>query len=214
MNIWMDKSGNNYNGYLKENNAANIVVIPTVLQNNTDSTQTWWINGKSVIYGTTGTGITFDGEINPQNYTVINLCHYGYVRKNKILRSTIDDVLFGYSPGYGDDGPYDGNAGVGYNGYDYITTDEDKFDRNWLFSTQQHDYYRGNFMDYTLDTLPNSVNTMLQYGNKLGINVANDGSTFGCAEIIVSNDKLDLDELLCIENYLQRKYNHIAPTPS
>ena len=39
-------------------------------------------------------------------------------------------------------------------------------------------------------------------------------SDFACAEILVFNDKLNLDEILCIEEYFGHKYDLEMPTTS
>ena len=217
LNIWMDKSGNNNYGYIKDDNRLNIY------QENTDATKEYWINDKAVISGRQSTEILFDIEINPENFTVINLCRYGVNKKKRILQTTIDDVVFGFEQDQASGNSGIGKLGIGYlsnsktfeSGY-FITNENSKFEQNeWLFSTQQIDLYRGNFMDFTLDTFMNPMDS-LQTGNQLHINYnvsATGGEgTFYCGEIIVSNDKLNSDELICMENYLQTKYNYTAPT--
>ena len=194
LNIWMDKSGNNNNGYVV--NEGDLTMPP--------------YNNHLTIAGSFSTSILFDIEINPENYTVFNLCKYipTAAKKGRILQATVDDVTFGFLRDIGD--PSIGRSGVGRSGY-WLTTAASKFGDNWLFSTQQHKLYRGNFMDFTVDNFTNQVT--LQTGNKLHINVDDQygQSGFRCGEIIVSNDKLDLGEIKCIENYLQTKYGYNTP---
>ena len=35
-----------------------------------------------------------------------------------------------------------------------------------------------------------------------------------CGEIIIMNDILDLEDIVCVENNLQTKYDYIPPTQS
>ena len=209
LNIWMDKTGHSNNGYVVDDVTGSLFVY----KNNFDSTEHYWINNKSVIEGNVAASILFDIELNPENYTVFNLCKYvpSGISKSRILETTIDDVFFGFDADVQTNHSTDssiGRSGVGYSRY-WLTEQNDKFGSEWVFSTQQHDSYRGNFMDFTLDTFTDQ--NLLEYGNKLQIN---NRSSWSCGEIIVSNDKLDFDEILCIENYLQTKYDYTAPIPS
>eukprot|EP01083_Nonionella_stella_P288358 981236_1 len=79
-------------------------------------------------------------------------------------------------------------------------------------SSQQYDLYRGNGIDLTSN--PTATFTMI---NQLRINAGThtaEISDFACTEIIVINQKIPLDDILCIENYLSEKYSTNSPTTS
>ena len=76
---------------------------------------------------------------------------------------------------------------------------------------QQLTTYRANFVDLTL----NHYSGTIQTENRLMINMNNTTSSdWICGEIIIMNDVLDLEEIQCVENYLQTKYDYTPPIQS
>ena len=207
-NLWRDKSGNNNNGIIFNNTGIGLF-------NGLNITHELYAGfNKTIVYGNTTTQITFNVKLNPINHTVFHLCKYRDftgASKQRIIQTNIDNGIFGF---------YGNKSGVGYENY-WITDDTiNYFGDSWVFSTQQNDLYRGNFVNLTLDTFINP--TTFHDENQLLINKGAfplETSDFACGEIIVINNKLNLTEIECIENYLNDKYNNtnyatISPTGS
>ena len=93
----------------------------------------------------------------------------------------------------------------------YITELVDHFGNDWVLSTIQIDLYRGNQIDYTIgydDTWSESSRLMINDGFW-----GNEDSDWSCAEVIIIDEKISNDEILCIESYLNQRYA-VFPTLS
>ena len=106
-------------------------------------------------------------------------------------------------------GFYGGWSGVSLEN-NWLTATTDKFGTGWLLSTQTRHLYRGNGIDYT--TNPNLADLTI------GVLSINDGqqpaedSDFACAEVIICDEELNVNEIICIEKYLNDKYDlSLAP---
>ena len=178
---WIDIAGNYMNG---------------VIDNNTDiSVQ--YLNGVPIITGTTSTKISFPVQLDPTQHTVIHLARYiEEGTKGRILQTDTENGLFGH---------HLNKAGVAYENPTWLTqTINDNFGEAWLISTQQHNLYRGNKIDYTISSGgPFSIaqNLVINQGA-----IGNEVSDFEFAELIVFNEYLDSAEIECIEDYLKNKY--------
>ena len=152
------------------------------------------LNGRPVLYGTYETRIEFDVEVPPE-HTIFSLMKYRNKGRNeRILEAMAYDGVFGFSGG---------NSGVAiYNGQ-WITMDMNRFDHDWVTSTHRPDLYRGNGISFTINPLTNDV---LDLNTKLAINVGNDVSDFAIAELLVANKSLNIDDITCVEGYLNAKY--------
>eukprot|EP01084_Bolivina_argentea_P035397 65660_1 len=198
--LWKDKSAS-LNDATINNNAG------LGLFDGTDETHelfTLW--NKTAVYGTTTTQITFNVNLHPTDHTVFNYCKYRDIgTKNRILQTGAENGLFGF---------WMGRSGQAYE-MDWITDGStDYFGSEWVLSSQQNDLYRGNRVDLTTNPAPT---THLALINKLMINLGSlpdETSDFACTEIIIINQKLPLNEITCIEDYLFGKYNEpLPPSP-
>ena len=197
--VWRDKSGNNLHGVVSENAGIDFF-------NGSDATNTeLHLNGQPIVMGTYQTEIVFPVAMNPVNHTVFNLAKYreGASNKGRILQTDVDNSLFGF---------HSSRSGVAYYNY-WITDAVDNFGENWVLQIQQQQYARSNFIDLTKNTQTQSSTT----DNKLLINdgrYSSEDSDWAMAELIVSNDILDLSEIECIEDYFVLKYDYFRPATS
>eukprot|EP01084_Bolivina_argentea_P296466 510612_1 len=151
------------------------------------------LNGYSVLSGDTTANITFPFNLT-RNHTVINLCKYNGEAQGRILQTTIHNGIFGF---------HGGNAGIAYED-GWITDAANNIDTEWLLSSQTPSMYRGNGENYTIGSGSFSGNS------KLAINdgaIGNEKSDWACAEILVFNRILELNQIKCLENSLAIKYS-------
>ena len=113
-------------------------------------------------------------------------------------------------------GHWSGKSGLAMEDSQWITQyTVDQFGTNWLLTSQQYNLYRGNAIDLTVN--PN----LSPSPNPLGTLTINDGdfsqccsevSDFACAEVIIVNQILNEEEIICIEKYFNQKYDlSLAP---
>eukprot|EP01084_Bolivina_argentea_P012937 24245_1 len=202
-NSWNDKSGNGNHAMFTFGSTKTIRYF-----DGKDQLHDLWTFGDNpVLYGNATT--TFPLFINPENWSVFNLCrYYGKSRQRILSSSNTDNVILGFHGGKS--GFASGPCNVGCDVS--INNNEDKFGDAWVFSSQQYDYYRGNFVDLTK---PNNGGTPLTTTTiQFGINVwtTQELSDYACAEVLILNKKLTLAEILCIENHFQQKYYSQSPT--
>ena len=194
-NIWIDKTGNNHTGIINITTGMDVF-------DGTDITNTeLYLNGQSIITGTNETQIIFNVELNPKNHTVFNLAKHRANTsarwKQRILQTNNERGAFGFA--YTASGFAEERQWFAYN----IWWDVDF----WVLSSQQRDLYRANNMEavyyFTLE------GPGFETVNKLMINTGFDSDeigSFAIAELIVINDKIDLTEIKCIEDYFTNKY--------
>eukprot|EP01083_Nonionella_stella_P227374 806788_1 len=196
-NVWNDKSGNNYKGYVVNSNGIG------VFDGLNSSHELYTATGVKAVYGSTATQIVFHPRLDPSTHTVFSVCKYREVgAKLRILQTETEDAYFGFSGG---------QSGVAHAVGTSITDDTDRYGNDWVVSTQQQDLYRGNSIDYTAD---GSKATMTQT-NRLWINggYTNEPSDWACSEIIIINRKLSLTEYNCVERKLFDKYGFVRRYP-
>eukprot|EP01083_Nonionella_stella_P083077 229539_1 len=195
--IWTDKSGHNNHGSIGVSTGIG------VFNGTTETHELFTYFNKTAVYGATTTQITFNVDLHPINHTVFNYCKYREVgQKYRIIQTGPENGCFGFWRGSGQ--AFENN---------WITDgNTDWFGNEWVISAQQHDLYRGNRIDKTDNPTATFAQTnQLMIG--LGAYPA-EISDWACTEIIVINQKLPLDEIICIENYLLEKYSTNAPTSS
>ena len=190
-NLWYDKSGNNHFGNIVS--STDIEVFNGSDENNIEL----YLNGQPIVTGTPNTQILFNVEVNRNQHTIIHVSKYRDVGVQKrVLTSRGSNDYLGHQ---------NGRSGVAfYFSPPYITEYSDKFDTEWVLSSIHSSLYRGNFINYTVNTHSDNVSP-----KKLCINyhASMQNSDFATAELIVFNGyKLDNTEIECIEDYLQNKY--------
>jgi len=188
---WNDKSGNGLHALFDG------VLAPGVFDGS-DTSNELYLNGEPVVYGGTTTIVHFpDGLIVGREHTVFNLCKYRAGSKKRILRGTDTNAIFGFQ---------NGRVGFASEGGSSIATRGfvEHGNTDWLLSAQSRVMYRGNGVDRTtgeggdFDSL-----------GRLGINdspTGKDLSNWACAEIIIVNAELSVDEIECVENYFNCRY--------
>ena len=132
-------------------------------------------------------------------HTVFSVCKYVELGTQRAILQGYDvSALFGFWNGYSGSAVYE----------NWITANNiDNFQDDYVISSQQQGLYRGNKQDLT--TVPTNI---ADATTRLSINQGKYSaytSDFGCAEIIVVNEELSLDEIECIEDYLNDKYKII-----
>ena len=192
-NLWRDKTGNNNNG--KVVNDTEVGVFDGSIINHE-----LYLNSKRIVYGGTSTKIKFNVELNPENHTVFNIAKYrefSGASKQRIIQTNTESGVFGF---------WHGKSGVAWENYWITDYNTDNFGDEWVFSTQQNDLYRGNRIDLTSNA--SYISTFATF-EELTINqgpVPGQESDFAIAELVVINNKLDIIEIKCVENYLHTKY--------
>eukprot|EP01083_Nonionella_stella_P158431 515724_1 len=194
-NVWTDKSVNNNDGNIGVSTGIG------VSDGTTETHELFTYFNKTAVYGETTTQITFNVDLHPINHTVFNYCKYREVgQKYRIIQTGPENGCFGFWRGSGQ--AFENN---------WITDgNTDWFGNEWVISAQQHDLYRGNRIDLTV----NPTGTF-QVTQTLDINKGfkpEKSSDWACTEIIIINQKIPLDDIICIENYLLEKYSTNAPT--
>ena len=119
-----------------------------------------------------------------------------------ILQTTHYNSIFGFDGG--------SDTGVAYEN-SWITASDNEIladlDTDWLLSSQSAPMYRGNGVDYTTGSgSPGTGNLMINAGY-----FGNHISDWACAAIIIFNEELELEEVMCIEEHLNAKYNLSIP---
>ena len=195
-NQWLDKSGIkfNNNGIVTDNTGIEVY-------DGTDTSSEFYVrDNNKVITGSTLTKIKFKPSLQPQ-FTIFNVAKWKEIgSKSRILQGENHDCAFGFD-----------SVGSGYAEFQNvsITSSDDSFGSNYVISSQRANLYRGNMQDLTLDGLETNIATL---PTRISINdgyIPSQTSDFGIAEIIMVNEELTNDEILCIENYLEDKYNVI-----
>eukprot|EP01083_Nonionella_stella_P158429 515722_1 len=189
-NVWTDKSVNNNDGNIGVSTGIG------VSDGTTETHELFTYFNKTAVYGETTTQITFNVDLHPINHTVFNYCKYREVgQKYRIIQTGPENGCFGFWRGSGQ--AFENN---------WITDgNTDWFGNEWVISAQQHDLYRGNRIDKT----DNPTATFAQT-NQLMIGLGShpvETSAWACTEIIIINQKIPLDDIICIENYLLEKYS-------
>eukprot|EP01083_Nonionella_stella_P180224 642102_1 len=196
--VWTDKSGYNHHGSIGVSTGIGVF-------NGTNEThELFTYMNKTAIYGATTTQITFNVSLHPINHTVFNYCKYRDVGvKRRILQTSTQNGVFGF---------WNGRSGQAVEGNWITDGSTDWFGSEWVISAQQTDLYRGNRIDKTSN--PNNPFTVTQQ-LMIGLGAyGGETSDWACTEIIVIDQKIPLDDIICIENYLLEKYSTNAPTTS
>ena len=144
-NEWEDISGANNHGIISGSGIQ--------LFNGIDINNEFYINGRSVVLGTTSTQLLFKPMITPQ-HTIFNVCKYkSSGTKRVILQAETHDAAFGFR---------DGLSGIGYeqNGYHYTHN----FGNDYIISAQGRDMYHANGIDLAI------YSRMHSYSSRLTIN--------------------------------------------
>lgn len=184
---WRDLSGNGYHasttGTISINSAG--------------------INGKAYIYGGTTSTVQFPSAILPSTYTIFHICRYNGSSKARILTGTTVNWLSGFWGSKTGMAYHSDSTGwvADFNSNRYTLTD-------WLLSTDQNGLYRGNKMDFTINTSGNSASS-------IGINVIGENTDWAISTLIVYNRTMSLAEIIQMEDWLGITYlNPIAYPPS
>eukprot|EP01083_Nonionella_stella_P083076 229537_1 len=184
--VWTDKSGYNHHGSIGVSTGIGVF-------NGTNEThELFTYMNKTAIYGATTTQITFNVDLHPINHTVFNYCKYRDVGvKRRILQTSTQNGVFGF---------WNGRSGQAVEGNWITDGSTDWFGSEWVISAQQTDLYRGNRIDKTSN--PNNPFTVTQQ-LMIGLGAyGGETSDWACTEIIVIDQKIPLDDIICIENYL------------
>eukprot|EP01083_Nonionella_stella_P226421 804113_1 len=197
-NTWTDKSGNNNHGSIGVSTGIGLF-------EGTEETHELFTDwNQTVVYGATTTQITFAPTLHASDHTVFYHCkHRDSGTIGRILQATLENAVFGF---------HNGGSGIAYYPSNYISGNFDHFGTAWVLSVQQRDLYRGNRVDLTIASNSGFAGS----SNQLSINAGWQGtsqlSDWACTEIIIINQKLALNEIQCIENYLFERYTTPAPT--
>ena len=111
--------------------------------------------------------------------------------KRRIIQTTQYSSFFGFDSG---------KSGVGYENGQWISHSDHSFGNDYVMVLQQRSAFRVNRMDQLYASSSNQDRF-----SQLAINHAYT-SSFGCAEVILINEELELSEMECIEQYLSEKY--------
>ena len=188
-NVWLDKSN-------KSNN----------IQNSNDIAQTVnYGNGSedcSYIYGDSNSSLLLKQTAWPgvdKPYTFFHVTRYTGNTRGRIWNGNSSDWTSGFmknSVSYYHGGflnSSDGNP----------SKDNKYFGNDWVLSTDQNKYVRVykdlNEYNGSPGTSPSSIS--------INTGFINEPSDWACAEIIIYNKKLSLDDILLVEDYLINKYN-------
>ena len=119
-----------------------------------------------------------------------------YIERHNTNIQQQNNTAFGFHSSYGSGKSYEEG---------WITyTDNQNFGNDYVLSSQRRNMYRANGMDYT------AYQKTHTYSSRLTINrgsyYGGYTSHFGCTEIIMVNQELPLDEIKCVEDYLNDKY--------
>eukprot|EP01084_Bolivina_argentea_P058858 107432_1 len=194
-NRWNDISGNKRHAIIVSNAGVQWF-------NGSDANNEFYINGNPVLIGATATEITLNGDVElAPGHTVFNLCRYKNAgSKGRIIQTESYNGAFGF---------YSGKSGIAYENAWITSNSFSRFGSDWVLSSQTPQLYRAWGRDYTT-----FVGTAIK--SKFMINNGkyyNEKSNFGCAEILLFDDVLDLVAIECIESYLLKKYTE-GPTLS
>jgi len=187
--LWQDQSGNGHhatvNGtlhYFDGDNASDPL----------------YLNGQPWLFGGVNTTVTFPTVVTAR-HTVFNLCKYNGDVKRKILQGSTTNSWFGH---------YANQSGVAFEGNEWLTLARDRFGEDWVLSAQQSGWYRANGIDFTVNSVDRQRTVSI---GRLQINagfVEGESSDFACSEVLIFNDQLlEKDEIGCIENYFNEKYD-------
>eukprot|EP01084_Bolivina_argentea_P032095 59376_1 len=138
------------------------------------------------------------------DHTVFNLCKYTSYRGKswRILDAKQFDGLYGF---------WGRQSGLAREGTWITLSGPSNFGNNWVLSSQRLDSYRGNGVDLTLSgRVGFAVASNLDINNcddTLRGNCASENSDWACGEIIVVNEKLNDNEIQCVEDYFSCKYD-------
>jgi len=195
--LWTDKSGNGLHGSFERLvDKKNVGTAPQIFDGS-DTSSELYLNGEPVVYGNAKTLVHFPGIVF-REHTVFNLCKYRVSgTKKRILEGTETNAIFGFQNGRS------GAAMEGGSGFIAVGGDFDS-QTDWVLSAQSRVMYRGNGVDLTTGAEEGGDFEIL---GRLDINdrSANRGD-WACAEIIIVNAELSVDEIECVENYFNCRY--------
>eukprot|EP01083_Nonionella_stella_P047393 126821_1 len=183
--MWLDHSGHNYHV-----NPLSMLGVDLGYS----------FNGYSIVTGNTNSKLIFPFNL-AHRHTVINLCKYNGETQGRILQTTVHNSLFGF---------HGGHTGLAYE-HGWITNQENDIGAEWLLSSQTPFMYRANGVDYTNGSgyFPPSHNFSLAINDGLAFNEKSD---WACAEILVFNRILELNQIKCLEHSLTTKYSLSFPS--
>ena len=193
-NIWIDISGSNNHGIISGEGIGYFDAL--------DQSNELYIKNQPVVYGTTTTYIDLgESSYVELQHTVFNLCKYiEDGTKRRIIESKDVNALFGF---------WEGKSGVAYES-GWLTQNEiSQFGNNWVLSSQQTDLYRGNGIDLTTGSSSNVApgRLTINNGHATASGTGAEMSDFACAEILIYNEELNVDEIECVEQYFDCKYD-------
>mmetsp|Transcript_57225 Transcript_57225/g.51521 ORF Transcript_57225/g.51521 Transcript_57225/m.51521 type:complete len:413 (-) Transcript_57225:657-1895(-) len=188
-NIWFDQSGSNNDALISGSGMDKY-------HDTTDILNELYLNGHPVLVGTTNTIVSFSPTLTYQ-HTVFNVCKCRESgAKQRIIQANTYNGVFGF---------VSGRSGIAYEG-DWITDPfPDQFGNDWVLSSQTRSLYRGNKRDLTTSAGTNTLSSRLSI-NTGWTPAIPQKSNFACAEVILLDRDLELDEIQCIEGYLENKY--------
>jgi hypothetical protein len=147
----------------------------------------------SVVSGSTSDALVWPTAILPTTYTLFHVARYAGGTEARIFSGYTTNWLSGF---------WSGNSGVAFH-QGWITDQTDHFTTNWVLSTDQNSYYKGQ-SNASVYSATGGGGT----SDRLSINAGNNGepSNWMVAEVIVFNRSLTTEEILYVETYLARKY--------
>ncbi len=157
------------------------------------------LNGVPILTGTTTDGIRFPPAILPPTYTFFHVARYNGGTKGRIFDGVGYNFYFGF---------HGGRSGVAYH-QRFITPYENLHGDSWVVSVHTNEIYRSNYAQRSiLGSGPISYDQVgLNYGRRT------EYTDWVCAEVVVYNKQLSLDEIRQMELYLSQRYN-LSPPPA
>eukprot|EP01084_Bolivina_argentea_P234431 394683_1 len=119
------------------------------------------------------------------------------LREDVFLMQKKYNALYGFAQAF---------SGVAYEGPGWITPWKNQFSDDWVLSSTCTDLYRGNGEDFTKPGVDLSLGMQLASNLNINNHFA-PPSDWACAEIIVVNERLNENEIQCVEDYFSCKYD-------
>lgn len=176
---WSDISGNGRNATVTRG------TVSKVSTTGNGSSKTF-----NTLQGGTGDGIQFPTDVLPSTYTLFHVTRYQGSTNARIFTGINNNWLSGHWNGY---------SGVAFHEGWLTQSGRTVFSNDWIISSDQNSLYRGNAVSYGWSG--GSASTRLSVNAGSG-----EFSAWQCAEVIVYNRSLSLNEMLLMEQYLATTY--------
>jgi hypothetical protein len=182
-NRWEDISGNSRHTILTKGSIT--------VGNSTDT------NGRTIqcLIGSTTAGVRFPTTVLPTQFTLFHLTRYTGGTRGRIF----DGIGVNYT---WFDGFHINKSGVSYRNAQ-LTPQLDVFVNNWVLSSSQNNIYRANGIQQN-NAIPTGLSAQItiNYGDAANV----EPSDWACAEVIVYNRLLSIQEINLVEQYIRNKH--------